>query len=110
MKTSNRFARRPHTTPARRAQLLARFDRSGLPAAVFARRHGLAYSTFCRWRQGQAKVELAPGFVQVELACPTPPSGLVIEVGPLARIRLTDASAIGLTARLLQALAVPTPC
>ena len=110
MKTTNRFTRRPRTTLARRAQLLAKFDRSGLSAAVFARRHGLPYSTFCRWRQRQTKAEPAPGFVQVELPCSDPPAGLVIELGPSARISLTEAHSIALAARLLQALCAPTPC
>ena len=110
MKTSKGFARRPRTIPARRTQLLAKFDRSGLSAAVFARRHGLRYSTFCGWRRRQAKAEPVPSFVQVELPSPVPPAGLVIELGPSARMRLTDASSIALAAHLLQALSAPTPC
>ena len=42
--------RRSRTTSARRHQLLAEFDRSGLSAAAFAQQHHLAYTTFCRWR------------------------------------------------------------
>ena len=110
MKTSKGFARRPRTIPARRTPLLAKFDRSGLSAAVFARRHGLRYSTFCGWRRRQAKAEPVPSFVQVELPSPVPPAGLVIELGPSARMRLTDASSIALAAHLLQALSAPTPC
>ncbi len=110
MKTSNRFARRLRTTPARRAHLLAKFDHSGLSAAVFARRHGVPYSTFCSWRQRQTKAEPAPGFVQVELPWSDPPAGLVIELGPSARMRVTDAHSIALAARLLQTLCAPTPC
>ena len=110
MKTSHRFAHRPRTTPARRVQLLAQFERSGLSAAVFARRRGLRYSTFCGWRQRQAKAKPAVGFVQVELPCADPPAGLVIELGPSARMHLTDAPSIALAVRLLQALSAPTPC
>jgi hypothetical protein len=110
MKTSNGFSRRSRTTPAQRIQLLAKFDHSGLSAAVFARRHGLRYTTFCGWRQRQAKAEPVPGFVQVELPSSDAPAGLVIELGTFARMRLTDASAIALAARLLQALCAPTPC
>ena len=110
MKTSNGFARRPRTTPARRSQLLAKFDRSGMSAAVFARRHGLRYTTFCGWRQRQAKAKPALGFVQVEIPSSDPPARLVIELGPSARMRLTDANSIALAARLLQALSAPTPC
>lgn len=110
MKTSNGSAHRPRPTPARRSQLLAQFERSGLSAAVFARRHGLRYSTFCGWRQRQAKAEPVPGFVQVELPFFDAPAGLVIELGTFARMRLTDAGSIALAARLLQALCAPTPC
>jgi transposase-like protein len=110
MKTLKRVARRRRVNPARRTQLLATFGRSALSAAAFARRHGLRYSTFCRWRQGQGKAKPAPGFVQVELPSSDPPAGLVIELGPSARIRLADASSVILAARLLQAFCTPTPC
>ena len=110
MKTANRFAHRSRTTLARRSRLLAKFDRSGLSAAVFARRHGVPYSTFCSWRQRQAKAKPAVGFVQVELPGADPPAGLVIELGPSARMHLTDAPSIALAVRLLQALSAPTPC
>ena len=80
----------------RRTQLLAQFDRSGLSAAAFARRRGLRYSTFCGWRQRQTKAGPGSGFVQVELPCSDPPAGLVIELGPSARMRLTDAHSIAL--------------
>ena len=110
MKTLNGSTRRPRATPAQRAELLARFERSGLSAAAFARRHGLSYTTFCGWRQRQAKAESVPGFVQVDLPAADPAPGLVIELGPLIRLRLADASVIGLAARLLQALGAPTPC
>jgi hypothetical protein len=74
MRTSNgssRHLRKP-TDPKRRAQLLAAFDRSGLTAAAFARRHGIQYTTFCGWRHRRAKA--SPGFVQVEL--PTSKAGV----------------------------------
>lgn len=110
MKTANGSVRRRRPTLARRSQLLAQFERSGLSAAVFAQRHDLAYSTFCGWRQRQAKAEAVPGFVQVELPSSDPPAGLVIELGPSARIRLADASSVVLAARLLQAFCAPMPC
>ena len=110
MKTSNGYARRPRMTPARRTQLLARFDRSGLSAAAFARQHGLNYTTFCGWRQRRSTVKASPDFVQVELPSPVTPAGLVIELGTSVRIRLTDASQVALAARLLQALNATTSC
>ena len=110
MKTSNGYARRPRTTPARRTQLLARFDRSGLSAAAFARQHGLNYTTFCGWRQRRSAVKASPDFVQVELPSPATPSELVVEWGTSVRIRLTDARQIAMAAQLLQALNATTSC
>jgi len=110
MKSSNGYARRRRTTPARRTQLLARFDRSGLSAAAFARQHRLRYTTFCGWRQRRSAVEVSPDFVQVELPSAATRSGLVVEWGSSARIRLADASQIALAAQPLQALNAPTAC
>src|ERR1700734_3331099 len=99
---------------ARRAQLLAAFDRSGLSAAAFARQHGLTYTTFCGWRQRRDRGRSSPAFVQVELPEPAPPvdlsteasakAELVIELGGTARLRLTAEGQIPLAARLLQTL------
>lgn len=110
MKHSNGSARRrsKRTDPKRRTQLLARFARSGLSAAVFARRHGIHYTTFCGWRQRQAKA--APDFVQVELHEPAPPSELLIELGAHCRLRLTATAQIELAVRLLQALNASPAC
>ena len=109
MKIANRPPRARRTTAAKRSQLLAAFDRSGLSAAAFARQHELNYTTFCGWRQRQAKAEPSPGFVQVELPPPVP-AELVVELGASARMRITDAGQIALGARLLQALGASTPC
>jgi hypothetical protein len=43
------LSRRARTSVARRRQLLAAFERSGLTAAAFARQHGIVYTTFCSW-------------------------------------------------------------
>ena len=112
MKTSNGFARpqRARTSPTRRARLLAQFERSGLSAAAFARQHRLRYTTFCNWRQRRGQSKPLPDFVQVELPPPPVPAELVIELGGPARLRLTSAGQIELTARLLQALQAPVPC
>jgi transposase-like protein len=110
MKNLNGLARRPRTTPARRTQLLATFERSGLSAAAFARQQGLNYTTFCGWRQREAKTEPSPGFVQVELPTPEAAAELVIELGASARMRITEAGQIVLAVRLLRALQSPTPC
>ncbi len=110
MKTAHGYARRRRTTPARRTQLLAAFERSGLSAAAFARQHRLNYTTFCGWRQRRSAVQASPDFVQVELPSPATPAGLVIELGSFVRIRLADASQIALAVHLLQALNPTAPC
>jgi transposase-like protein len=102
--------RESRTNAARRAQLLAAFDGSGLSAAAFARQHGLTYTTFCGWRQRRDRGRPAPAFVQVELPEPAPPVELVIELGRTARLRLTDEVQIPLAAHLLQACNVSRPC
>jgi transposase-like protein len=100
--------RRNSTGRKRREELLAAFDRSGLSAAAFARRHGLHYTTLCGWRQRRSKA--SPGFVQVELPPASVPVELVIEVGPHARMRITSVDQVDLVVRLLQALNTPTAC
>ena len=112
MKSSNGSPRhrRPPTPPNRRRQLLAAFDRSGLSAAAFARQHGLGYTTFCGWRHRRTQTSPAPAFVQVELAKPTAPVELLIELGAQARLRITSTSQIDLAARLLHRLTAPAPC
>jgi transposase-like protein len=104
MKNSNRFLRdrRRRTPPARRSQLLAAFDRSGLSAAVFARQCGIGYSTFCGWRQRRAKTKPSPAFVEVEVPEPAAAVELMIEVGPHARLRLNSATQMELAARFVQ--------
>jgi hypothetical protein len=95
--------RAARTDAARRAELLAAFDRSGLSAGDFARQQGIHYTTFCAWRQRRDQANASPAFVQVELASPAPPSELVIEMGA-ARLRLASVAQLPLAARLLQIL------
>lgn len=112
MKSPSRFPRRrrKRTDAARRAKLLAAFERSGLSAAAFARCHGLNYTTFCGWRQHRDQTQSSPGFVQVELPPPAAPVHLVIELASGARIRINAADQIELAARLLQSLNPTPPC
>jgi len=95
--------RAARTDATQRAKLLAAFDRSGLSAANFARRHGVHYTTFCGWRQRRDRTKASPAFVQVELASPAPLSELVIEMGA-AQLRLVSVAQLPLAARLLQIL------
>ncbi|HZM06375.1 MAG TPA: helix-turn-helix domain-containing protein [Candidatus Saccharimonadales bacterium] len=111
MKKSRLSPRRhaPRTRASQRAQLVALFDRSGLSATAFARRHGLNYTTFCGWRQ-KTKAGLSPRFVQIDLPAPTTRVELVIELGAFARLRLTAQEQIPMAARLLQTLDTQSPC
>jgi transposase-like protein len=93
----------------KRAQLVATFERSGLSAAVFARQHGLHYTTFCAWRQRHERDQTSPGFVQVEVAPPPAPVELVIEMGT-ARLRLSSAAQVPLAACLLRSLQEVRSC
>jgi hypothetical protein len=106
MKNSNGFPRhrRRRTPPARRAELLAAFERSGLCAAAFARQQGIRYTTFCGWRHRRTKTEPAPAFVQVELSEPAPAVELLVELGAQARLRLISAAQMELAARFLHHL------
>jgi hypothetical protein len=105
MKRNGVFPRRraPRTEAARRSELLAAFDRSGLAAVDFARQQGIHYTTFCGWRQRRDRAKSPPAFVQVELDPPGPASELVIEVG-VARLRLVSVAQLPLAAGLLQML------
>jgi hypothetical protein len=102
MKNSNSLRdRRRRTSPGRRSQLLAAFDRSGLSAAVFARQRGIGYSTFCGWRQRRAKTKASPAFVEVEVPELVATVELLIEVGTHTRLRLSSAAQMELAARFV---------
>jgi hypothetical protein len=108
MKNPNPTPRFKRTSAARRARLLAAFDRSAMSAAAFARQHQLNYTTFCGWRQQRAKA--SPEFVQVEVSQPPGSAGLVIEMGSEARMRIDSADQIGLAAAFVRHLNSPRPC
>ncbi len=93
--------RRLCTPPARRHELLAAFDRSGLSAAAFAREQGIRYTTFCGWRHRQATPRRAPAFVEVEGLEGARPVELGIELGAHAQLRLTSTAQMELAACLL---------
>ena len=110
MKHAPHSLRRRRTKVAQRAKLLAALAASGLSAAAFARRHGLHYSTLCRWRHAAAQGRPAVGFVQIELPPSAPPSALIVELGGGVRLRLTAPAQLALAAGLLQHLRAATPC
>ena len=109
MKHTKSLDRHPRTSPTERAAWLQAFNRSGLCAAAFAREHGIGYSTFYHWRR-QARTATAPAFVEVDLSPAPVTESLLIELGPVPRLRLSSAPQVALAARLLQALQAPTPC
>jgi hypothetical protein len=110
MKTANGPFRARRTTAAKRTQLLANFERSGLSAAAFARQHALNYTTFCGWRQRRGQANPLPAFVEVELPVAPAATELVVEWGAQARLRIRCFGQIPLAARLLQDLNAATPC
>ena len=95
--------RRRRTSPQQRSALLAAFERSGLSAAAFARQQGLRYTTFCNWRQRQARSP-GPAFVEIEVMARPRPVELLIEIGAQARVRLNSPAQSELAARLLHHL------
>ena len=109
MKPTNHRVRQPRTTVAERAAFLEAFKGSGLSGAAFAREHGIHATTFANW-QRQAHPPTGPAFVEVELPAGDAPDGLVIELGPACRLRITDAGQVELAACLLKAFHAPTPC
>lgn len=95
--------KRRSTPPTRRRQLLTEFERGGLSAAAFARRHGIPYTTFCSWRRRQvAKPSLC--FAEVELVRPPSAEPIVVELGRQARMRLSSPRQLELAASLLKRL------
>lgn len=110
MKTSHRTLRARRTDSVRRAELLAAFDRSGLSAAAFARKHQIHYTTFCGWRARRSKAEPTPAFVQVELTAPPTANGLVVELGGHARLRIESPAQLALATQLIERFNAARPC
>ena len=97
------------TNATERAKLLSAFDRSGLSAAAFARKHQINYTTFCGWRQRRDKSR-APDFVQVELLEPGAVEDLIVEIGGDIRLRIGSAHQIALAAALLVRMGKEAAC
>jgi len=109
MKKFTLRSRARRSSASQRAQVLAAFERSGLSAAAFARKHQLNYTTFCGWRQRRGQTASVPSFVQVEL--PPPATGeLIVELAGGARLRIESNGQIELAARLIQILNANTSC
>ena len=95
--------RRKQTLPARRRQLLAAFEHSGLTAAAFAQEHGIAYTTFCAWRRRSA-AKPSVSFAEVAVVGPPSAEPIVVELGRQARMRLSSREQLELAAALLKQL------
>jgi transposase-like protein len=94
---------RTRTSPKRRRQLLAAFERSGLSAAAFARQHGIVYTTLCSWRRRRpTKPKIA--FAEVEVLRSTTPEPIVVELGSRARVCVSSPGQFELAAGLLKRL------
>lgn len=103
-------SRARRSTSTQRAQLLAAFDRSGLSAADFARKHHLNYTTFCGWCQRRDRATASPAFVQVEMPQPVESVELLVELGSAARLRVVCASQLEMAARLIQTFNASAAC
>lgn len=110
MKNSKAHSRVRRSSASQRAQLLMAFDRSGLSAAAFARKHQLNYTTFCGWRQRRNQCAAVPDFVQVELPATAAANVLIVELAGGARLRIESADQIALAAALVHQLQTSRPC
>jgi len=108
--SSSGHQRRQRFSRDRRKELLAAFERSGLSATAFARKHGLGCSTLHAWRRQARNGKPAPGFVQVELSEPSAPAELIVELGAGARLRISSADQIQWVAQLVERLNARQPC
>ena len=54
------FRSRQHHTPEQRAELLARYRRSGLSQRDFVRSHGLGLSTLTKWLREERRTGVKP--------------------------------------------------
>ena len=101
---------RVRTSREQRRVILAEFERSGMSAAEFARRTGLKYSTFAAWvqrghRRTKRLARRAPvRLLEAVLTTATPATALTVQLPGGARLELSEAGQIPLTAALVHAL------
>jgi len=109
---------RVRTPPARREEILAEFERSGLSGARFAKLHGISYQTFMAWRRkrqaapasadedrvGELAARLGLHEVGVGIAGHGQRSSLEIEIGGGVRFRVATAEQAELAARIIDSL------
>lgn len=93
------------------ARLVARWERSGLTQAAFARQIGMPAATFTWWRHRLRRVASVapptPGFTEVVLAVPPVPAEVevVLRNGRLVRVPL--GAECGAVRQLIEALDAP---
>ena len=97
--------RKRRVSAQRRDQLLEEFERSGMSATAFARKHKINYTTFCSWRKRrlQAEKKNQPTLVELKL---DRPSEVILEVflGSQCRMTLTSASQARIVATIIREL------
>jgi hypothetical protein len=106
--TKRRRARK--RSPEERKQLLEEFERSGLSAVAFTRERGLDYTTFCRWRRGDVRATVPPGFVEVQCGSPSGSADVTIEIDRVGILRISKPEDIELAAALMDRLRKTSPC
>jgi transposase-like protein len=96
-------------TLARRAELVAEYRRSNLTMAAFARREGLAYSTFAGWvwksdrrREGGRTTPAPVRFAQVQLPVPGLTPGLEVRLVDGTVLCGSNAAELALLVRALK--------
>ncbi|MBI3867286.1 MAG: hypothetical protein HY299_02045 [Verrucomicrobia bacterium] len=99
MNETKSIPRRGPEAAARRARILADFNRSGLSAYAFARELSLPYTTLIHWLKKPKPKRIA--FTEVKLPAPTS-EPLVLELGPQTRLPLSSPSQIALAVELLK--------
>lgn len=99
------FSSRRRFTPAERAGLVSRYQRSGLTQRAFVQQHGLSLATLTKWLrqgrqdQGQAPTrKVSPRFQPVDL------SQMIGAPGWAAEVALPDGSTLRLSTHASTAL------
>jgi transposase-like protein len=105
---------RVRTPAAKRAEILAAFERSGVSGVEFAALIGVKYPTFASWLQarrrprGEAGTGPRPPVRFVEAAVPPPPAEaqapVELELPGGVRLRLTEPAQVPLVVALLRGL------
>ncbi len=94
---------------AKRQEILAEYDRSGMSGQAFAKWVGITYSTFASWIQKRRRdqnastPEVPPKWMEV-VSAPVVSAALVIELTSGAKLTVGDESQAKLAAVLIRSL------